>query len=90
MTIDNLKNSRRPATASPADPTGKRAQSPAERTRAYRRRRRHGFRCVEVQIGRAELDGLVAKGYPPADKRQDLQAIQLAVNDLLFDWLQQT
>jgi hypothetical protein len=31
MTTDNLKNSWRPATASPADPTGKPAQSAAER-----------------------------------------------------------
>jgi hypothetical protein len=58
--------------------------------RAYRHRRRRGFRCVEVQIGRAELDGLVAKGYLPSDKQHDLFAIKLAVNDLLFDWLQQT
>ena len=65
-------------------------QSPAERMRAYRRRRRRGFRCVEVQIGLAELDGLVAKGYLASDKRQDLHSIQLAVNDLIFDWLQQT
>jgi hypothetical protein len=58
--------------------------------RAYRRRRRRGFRCVEVQVGPAEVNGLVAKGYLPSDKRQDLHAIQLAVNDLIFDWLQQT
>jgi hypothetical protein len=56
--------------------------------RKYRRRRRHGLRCVEVVVGRAELDGLVAKGYLPADKAQDLPAIGLAVNDLLFDWVQ--
>jgi len=58
--------------------------------RAYRRRRRRGFRCVEVLVGGAELDGLVAKGYLPSDKRQDLRAIKSAVNDLIFDWLQQT
>jgi hypothetical protein len=27
--------------------------------RAYRRRRRHGLRCVKVRVGRAELDGLM-------------------------------
>jgi hypothetical protein len=70
MTIDNLKNSRRPMTASPADPTGK-AQSAAERMRAYRRRRRRGFRCIEVQVGPAEVNGLIANGYLPSDKRQD-------------------
>ncbi len=70
-------------------PDSKTRQSAAERMRAYRRRRRHGFRCVEVQVGRAELDGLVATGYLPSDKQHDVHAIQLAVNDLLFDWLQQ-
>jgi hypothetical protein len=68
----------------------KEPRSAAERMRAYRRRRRHGFRCVEVQVGRAELDGLVANGYLPSDKVHDIHAIQIAVNDLLFDWLQQT
>jgi hypothetical protein len=58
--------------------------------RAYRRRRRRGFRCVEVQVGPAEVNGLVATGYLPSDKRQDVHAIKSAVNDLIFDWLQQT
>ena len=43
MTIDNLKNSWRPATPSPVDPTGK----AAERMREYRRRRRRG--CQQIQ-----------------------------------------
>ena len=60
----------------------KEPQSAAERMRAYRRRRRHGFRCVEVQVGRAELDGLVANGYLPSDKVH--RAIQVAVNDLML------
>ena len=65
-------------------------QSAAGRMRKYRRRRRRGFRCVEVQVGPAEVNGLIANGYLPADKQRDIHAIQLAVNDLLFDWLQQT
>lgn len=65
-------------------------ESAADRMRAYRRRRRYGLHCVGVQVGRAELDTLVAKGYLPADKRQDRQAIGLAVNDLLSDWVQRT
>jgi hypothetical protein len=65
-------------------------KSAAERMRAYRRRRRRGFRCVEVQVGPAEVNGLIANGYSPADSQHDIHAIQLAVNDLLFDWLQQT
>ena len=71
-------------------PVSKTPQLAAERMRAYRRRRRRGFRCVEVHVGHAELDGLVAKGYLPPDKRQDVHAIKSAVNDLIFDWLQQT
>jgi len=71
-------------------PDSKTPQSAAERMRAYRRRRRRGFRCIEVHVGQAELDGLVAKGYLPLDKRQDVHAIKSAVNDLIFDWLQQT
>jgi hypothetical protein len=67
-----------------APPPGK-AQSAAERMRAYRRRRRHGLRCVEVQVGRAELDGLIEKGYLPSNKQKDLHAIELAIKDLMFD-----
>jgi hypothetical protein len=45
--------------------------------RGYRRRRSVAFVALR------------AKGYLPSDKRQDLHAIQLAVNYLIF-WLQQT
>ena len=62
-------------------------KSVAERMRAYRRRRRRGVRCYEVQLGRAELDGLIAKGYLASDKLGDRHAIELAIDDLLFDWL---
>jgi hypothetical protein len=53
--------------------------------RAYRRRHRGGLRYVKVQVGRAELDGLVEKGYLSPDKRKDLHAIELAIEDLMFD-----
>jgi hypothetical protein len=52
-----------------------RTVGPAERMRAYRRRRRHGLRCVKVRVGRADLDGLVEKGHLSPDKRKDLHAI---------------
>ena len=73
-----------------SDPLSAKAgpRSVAERMRVYRRRRRRGLRCVEVQVGRAELDGLVAKGYLPSDKREDRHAIELAIDTLLFDCLQ--
>jgi hypothetical protein len=66
-------------------PPGK-ALSAAERMRAYRRRRRSGLRCVKVRVGRADLDGLVEKGYLSPDKRKDLHAIELAIEDLMFDY----
>jgi hypothetical protein len=62
-------------------------KSVAERMRAYRRRRRHGLRCYEVKLGRAELDDLVAKGYLSPAKRNDRHAIELAIDDFLFDFL---
>lgn len=63
------------------------AQSAAERMRAYRRRRRHGFRCHEVKLGEAELNRLVAEGYLSSDKRDDHRAVEFAIDDLLFNWL---
>jgi hypothetical protein len=72
------------ASESSVQPSAK-AQSAAERMRAYRRRRRHGLRRVQLQVGRAELHGLIAKGYLSPDKREDLDAIQLAIDDLMFD-----
>jgi len=62
-------------------------KSVAERMRAYRRRRRRGLRCYDVKLGRAELDGLITKGYLASGKRGDRYAIELAIDDLLFDWL---
>ena len=61
------------------------AQSAAERMRAYRRRRRSGLRCVKVRVGRADLDGLVEKGHLSPDERKDLHAIELAIEDFMFD-----
>jgi hypothetical protein len=45
------------------DQPSAKAQSAAERMRAYRRRRRYGHRYVKVQFGPVELDGLIANGY---------------------------
>ena len=63
------------------------AQSTAERMRAYRRRRRHGFRCYEVKLGQAELERLIAEGYLSSDKRDDHRAVELAIDELFFYWL---
>jgi hypothetical protein len=55
--------------------------------RLYRRHRRRGLRCVPLKVGRAEIDGLVAKGYLVAGNREDLEAIASAIDDLMFEWL---
>ena len=65
-------------------------RSVADRVRSYRRRRRRGLRCVQVQVGRAELDGLIAKGYLLPGNRDDSYTIGLAINGLIFDWLNGT
>jgi hypothetical protein len=62
-------------------------RSAADRVRSYRRRRRRGLRCIQVQVGPAELDGLVAEGYLLPGNREDSYTIGLAINGLLFDWL---
>ena len=54
-------------------------RSVADRMRNYRRRRGRGLRCIQVQVGRAELDGLVAEGYLLAGNREDSYAIGLAI-----------
>jgi len=43
-----------------------------------------------VQVGRAELDGLIAEGYLLPGNRDDTHTIGLAINNLMFDWLNGT
>ena len=40
-----------------------------------------------MKLGRAELDDLVTKGYLSPEKRNDRHAIELAIDDFLFDFL---
>jgi hypothetical protein len=44
----------------------------------YRHRRRRGLRCIQVQVGPAELNRLVAEGYLLPGNREDTYAIGLA------------
>lgn len=59
--------------------------SVADRMRSYRRRRRQGLRCVQVQVGPVELDGLVANGYLGSGDRDDIVAIQSAIEYILYE-----
>jgi hypothetical protein len=58
--------------------------------RSYRRRRGRGLRCIQVQVGPAELKRLVAEGYLLPGNRDDSYTIGLAINNLMFDWLNGT
>ena len=55
--------------------------------RAFRHRRRRGVRCVRVQVGRAEVDGLVAKGYLPPGDRENTEALEFAASSFISDAL---
>ena len=61
--------------------------SVAERMRLYRRRRSRKLRCVRVLVAPAEIDGLIAKGYLPSDKRNDPEAISSAIDNLMVECL---
>jgi hypothetical protein len=62
----------------------------AARMRTYRRRRRKGMRCVQIQIGPADIDRLIERGYLGPTEREDFEAIEAAtsafLSDALFAW----
>ena len=74
-------------TGSDLVPTEPIDRSVAARMRLYRQRRSRELRCVRVPIAPAEIDGLVAKGYLSPGKRNDREAISLAISDCLVDAL---
>ena len=71
-------------TIRPADADGR---SVAHRMRAYRRRQRLKLRSAWVRISPSELDGLIAKGFLDPASRDDAEAIGLAIEELIVDWL---
>jgi hypothetical protein len=62
-------------------------RSVAHRMRAYRQRRRLKLRSAWVRISPSELDGLIAKGFLDPASRDDAEAIGLAIEELIVDWL---
>jgi hypothetical protein len=57
------------------DHSSKRLPSSAERMRHYRKRRRRGQRIIRLQIGLAEIDALVSRGFLRPNDREDTDAI---------------
>jgi len=63
------------------------ARSPsraAERMRCLRKRRRRGVRCVEILVNQVDIEALVHKRLLDPARREDGEAIQEALHDLLF------
>lgn len=59
--------------------------------RSYRRRRRKDRMVLRVEVGHAELEELVKRGYLEASDRSNLSAIEWAgttfLSDALGGWL---
>ncbi len=69
----------------PMSDDSKSSQSATERMRVYRDRQRRGLRCVRVLIGPVEIDGLIKKHYlDPAD-RDNLKALETALDAYVSD-----
>ena len=58
--------------------------SAAARTRAYRQRRAEGRHVARVEVGREEIEALVANSLLAAEKVGDRVAINAALDDLLY------
>jgi hypothetical protein len=62
------------------------AEAPSTpRVRAHRERRRHGARCVRIQVDKDAIAALVKMGYLPEALQQDVGAIQDAVETYVAD-----
>lgn len=59
------------------------ASTAAERMRLSRQRRRHGLRCITIELRAAEIDALVSRGLLDAEKRDDAAAISAALQSHL-------
>jgi hypothetical protein len=58
-------------------------QSPAERMRHYRKRKRRGQRIIRLQIGPNEIEALVSRGFLGANDREDISAIEFGMSALV-------
>ena len=58
--------------------------SAAERVRLHRKRRRSGLQYVRVVLHVTDIDALIRQGSLKEEQRQDPEAIQTAVMDLIY------
>ena len=50
-----------------------------ERMRLHRARRRHGLRCLIIELRETEIDAVISKGLLTAETRNDASAIRKAL-----------
>lgn len=55
----------------------------ALRMRRHRKRRRHGLRCMTIELRETEITALIRKGLLRADARSDLHAVRNAIYGFL-------
>ncbi len=58
----------------------------AERQLLYRKRRRHGLRCIQIEVRQSEIESLIQRGLLMHDEAADCYAIR----DALHKHLDQT
>ena len=64
--------------------------TPAERSSAarmtrHRARRRHGTRCITIDVSQSERDALVVRGYLPEEERENGAAVKKGIEAVLSD-----
>jgi hypothetical protein len=55
--------------------------------RRYRKRQKRGFRVVRIQIGLAEIEGLIERGYLSRVEKENVKAVEFATNDFFSEAL---
>jgi hypothetical protein len=72
---------------SQSDQPSTKTQSAAERNRRYRKRQRRGQRIIRLQIGPAEIEALVSRGFLGPNDRKDISAIVFGMSALIDEAL---
>jgi hypothetical protein len=55
--------------------------------RRYRKRQKRGFRIVRIQIGLAEIEGLIERGYLSRGDKENVKGVEFATNDFVSETL---
>ena len=70
-----------------SNPKVHRSQTPAERMRLFRKRRKLRRQVVKVEVDPREVDALIDRGYLAPKDRDDLEVLAAAVTAFFSDAL---